>query len=120
MKIVHRLGVVSLSLAAAGVLFAQAPPPANPATTPDRVAHSEFNSVDANRDGRVSREEAQSHAELVSSFSTLDADKDTYLSQNEFAKWHQNGKDMKDKGMKDKGMNPVPNANTPKSEPTIQ
>ena len=66
----------------------------------------------------MSQVEARSHAELGTAFATLDADKDTYLSQSEFAKWNQGGmgKGMKD-GTKDKGAS---NFSTPKAEPVAE
>src|SRR5690606_18823758 len=85
------IGSLALTLAA-GVVSAQNATP--PATSPGQGASSsmEFGTVDANRDGRVSSAEAQSHSELRTEFSKLDADSDTYLSQAEFQKWNKAGK----------------------------
>jgi hypothetical protein len=85
------IGTLALSLAA-GIVSAQdvAPPAAtSPGMSQGAAAATDFNSLDANRDGRVSAAEARSHAELSSSFATLDADKDSYLSQSEFDKWNK-------------------------------
>jgi hypothetical protein len=71
-----RAGIAGLTLAAGGAALAD-----------DKPGHAEFGSVDQNRDGRVSKVEAQAHAELTSQFATLDADRDSYLSQTEFGKW---------------------------------
>jgi len=75
---------------AAGVVLAQAPAP----TTPSQGASAsvEFSSIDANRDGRLSTGEVQSHSDLKSSFASLDADRDSYLSATEYSKWNKAGK----------------------------
>lgn len=65
---------------------AAAPPkPTNPALRP--APASPFASMDANRDGRVSRDEAQGNGALIAAWSTVDANGDTYLSAAEFGKW---------------------------------
>jgi len=84
------IGIAALSFAFAGAVFAQAP--AATATPPvdSHAAHAgkmDFTSLDQNKDGRVSKAEAQSHMELTSSFATLDTDSDSHLSQMEFGKW---------------------------------
>ncbi len=91
MKTVTRISSLVLSLAAAGVVYAQAPA-ATPAPAAGMSASADFTSVDQNKDGRVSSAEAQSHADLNTAFSTLDADRDSYLSQTEFQKWNKAGK----------------------------
>ncbi len=90
MKHVVRISSVVLSLAFAGAAFAQATP-AKPAA-PGKAAHLEFKAVDQNKDGKISQSEALTHGELTARFDTLDADRDTYLSNSEFAKWNQMGK----------------------------
>ena len=69
-------GIAGLALAFAGAAFADG-----------KAGHAEFGAVDQNRDGRVSKVEAQAYTELTSQFGTLDADRDSYLSQTEFGKW---------------------------------
>jgi Ca2+-binding EF-hand superfamily protein len=91
------VGTLAISLAAAGVILAQAPASTVPKGSQGHAAHMEFKSVDTNSDGRISREEARANVELTTNFGTLDGDTDTYLSQAEFAKWNQMGKGMKDK-----------------------
>lgn len=89
-----------VSCALAGAAFAQATSPAGSPSTgagaqgvgSSTGAAHDFGSMDTNKDGKVSSTEAQSNSELRSAFSTLDADKDTYLSQSEFAKWSAGGK----------------------------
>jgi hypothetical protein len=71
-----RAGMTGLTLLLAGAAVADG-----------KAGHAEFGSVDQNRDGRVSRVEAQSYTDLSSQFGTLDADRDSYLSQIEFGKW---------------------------------
>jgi len=51
--------------------------------TPDGAATSaQFDTLDTNRDGRISRVEATSDSKIV--FSTADKDGDGYLDNNEF------------------------------------
>ncbi len=92
MKNAIGIGSLLVTLAAAGAVYGQAANPAIPAA-PATPAHSQFDAVDANKDGRVSQAEARAHTELQSAFATLDADKDTYLSQSEFAKFKAGSKD---------------------------
>ncbi len=89
MKKVHP-GIAALSLAFAGAALAQgvAPPKSDSGSGNKAEGVNQFSSVDANKDGRISQAEARSYGNaLNSSFSMLDTDKDTYLSQIEFGKW---------------------------------
>lgn len=54
-----------------------------------------FNSLDANRDGRISQTEAAMHSELSAAFATADSNGDGSLSPAEFSKWagQSSGKD---------------------------
>lgn len=82
-------------LLAAGVVSAQnASPPAttSPGASQGASASVDFSSVDQNKDGKLSSAEVQSNSELRSAFSNLDADRDSYLSQSEYAKWNKAGK----------------------------
>jgi hypothetical protein len=82
-------GIVCLSIGFVAVALGQNAQ--NPATNPgsQKVAPPiPFSSLDTNKDGRVSKEEVKANNELTSSFATLDVDKDTYLSESEFGKWH--------------------------------
>jgi hypothetical protein len=76
MKNLVRIGVAGVALAFAGAALAQG-----------KSGPAEFGAVDQNKDGKVSKSEAQAYSELNSQFATLDADRDTYLSQTEFGKW---------------------------------
>jgi hypothetical protein len=112
-----RIGSLVVSCALAGAAFAQATSPAgSPSTGAGAqgmgVAH-EFTSIDTNKDGKVSSTEAQSNTELRSAFSTLDADKDTYLSQSEFAKWSAGGKSG---GMPSSGADRNSSSSSPKTQ----
>ena len=85
-------------LFAAGFVSAQnATPPAGgaagtPGASQGASASMDFGKVDTNKDGRLSSTEVQSHSELRSAFTKLDADRDTYLSQSEYQKWDKAGK----------------------------
>lgn len=83
-------GIAALSFVFASAAFAQAQTQTqNPAVNPgsSKMSNGQFSTLDTNKDGRVSRDEVKSHAELTSSFTTLDSDHDTYLSESEFGKY---------------------------------
>jgi hypothetical protein len=92
MKNATRFGSLVLSLAGVAAVYAQAPAPAAPA--PEKIAQApvEFGAMDSNKDGRLSQTEAQSNNALQSTFTTLDADRDSYLTPAEFSKWSGAGK----------------------------
>lgn len=50
--------------------------------------------LDANRDGMLSRDEAQSHAHLAQNFDAIDSNHDGQLSRDELMSWHQQHKGM--------------------------
>jgi hypothetical protein len=100
--------IAILLLAAASPALAQlpqertegAPPPNSPAspTSPGAVIQGPaakdaakgvtrvtFESLDRDRDGFISRREAEAHAELAQAFDRLDADRDGRLTPGEFA-----------------------------------
>ncbi|MDQ2641219.1 MAG: hypothetical protein M3Y79_11670 [Pseudomonadota bacterium] len=90
-------GSIALLLAAGVVSAQNAPAPAGAAATTPGASQGasgsmDFGAVDTNKDGRLSSAEVQSHSELRSQFSTLDADRDSYLSQSEYQKWGKAGK----------------------------
>ena len=92
MKNATRLGTLVISLAGVAAVYAQAAAPVAPADESVR-APSDFASIDRNKDGKVSQAEAQSNTDLQSTFSMLDADRDSYLSATEFSKWGRAGKE---------------------------
>ena len=47
----------------------------------------DFNRLDTNHDGKLSREEARAEPELSMEFDTLDANHDGFLSLQEFQAW---------------------------------
>lgn len=103
-----RLTALALSLGLAGSALAQAPAGgdvAHPSTLP------EFSSIDQNKDGKLSMAEAQTNTALQSAFATLDADRDAYLSQTEYAKW----KPGKVEGAKPRSEEPV--SEEPREDP---
>jgi hypothetical protein len=81
-------GIAALPFAFAAAAAAQNAQ--NPATNPGstKTAPPQFRSLDTNKDGRVSKDEVKSHADITSSFATLDSDRDTYLSETEYGKWN--------------------------------
>jgi len=112
------VGSIAMSLAA-GVVMAQqtTPPAAGAGASPAQGASAsvEFGSIDANRDGRLSTSEVQSHSDLKSAFATLDADRDSYLSQTEYSKWNKAGK--MSPGASDA---PKPDSATPRSDSSAE
>ena len=84
-------GIAALSLALVGAAFAQTPADSSSSaglkTGSGGETNALFGRLDVNHDGRVSREEAKANGELTSSWSALDADRDTYLSAAEYGKW---------------------------------
>jgi hypothetical protein len=84
-------GLAVLSLAVAGAVLAQDPnsPHPDPESARNKAGSNmvEFTSVDANRDGRISKSEARQYGELTTSFGKLDTNSDSYLSRTEFGKW---------------------------------
>lgn len=92
MKYVTSMSSALLSLALAGAAFAQAPAPAATDSTAQATSMVNFGVIDQNKDGRVSKAEAQSNGELKAAFEKLDVDRDGYLSQQEFSKWSKAGK----------------------------
>jgi len=116
-----RIGSFVLSCAIAGAVFAQAAPPVAPAL-PGASSSAEFTAIDQNKDGKVSSTEAQSNTDLRSAFSSLDADKDTYLTPSEFSKWNKAGKSggampPSDKGASSRSaVEPADSSAAPKSE----
>jgi EF hand len=93
MKNVTRNLTLALTLAAAGAVFADdaaSPAATNAAQGTSPVA--DLNSLDTNKDGRLSPSEVQSNADLRSSFTSLDINGDGYLSSTEFGKYGQGAK----------------------------
>lgn len=56
------------------------------------TARIDFATVDKDENGRLSKEEARSIAELEGAFQHLDADQDQVISRTEFARWSRAGK----------------------------
>ena len=103
MKDVIKVGSLLVSIAAAGLVFGQAPP----AHTCSLRGFDPVRSVDMNKDGKVSQAEARSNAELQTAFTTLDADRDNNLSQSEFSKWNKAGKSAEQAAPKSESSEPV-------------
>ena len=104
MKDVIKVGSLLVSIAAAGLVFGQAPPATTPAPSADSI---QFASVDMNKDGKVSQAEARSNSELQTAFATLDADRDNNLSQSEFSKWNKAGKSVEQATPKSESSEPA-------------
>jgi hypothetical protein len=121
-------GTLVLSLLAAGAAVAQAPSAADPsaapsasssatatATTPVQGTGSgaDFATVDRNKDGRVSSAEASVNSELNTEFGKLDANHDSYLSTDEFAKWSKAEKPKSGMPADSSSPSPTPRDTTP-------
>jgi hypothetical protein len=89
MKHAIHVGSLVAMIAAAGLVYGQ---DAAPAKTSPQDAPVQLSSVDANKDGRISQDEAKSNADLQSVFASLDGDHDNYLSSAEFSKWNKAAK----------------------------
>jgi hypothetical protein len=89
MKHAIHIGSLVAMVAAAGLVYGQ---DAAPAKSSSQDAPIQFSSVDTNKDGRVSADEAKSNADLQAAFASLDGDHDNYLTQAEFSKWNKAAK----------------------------
>jgi hypothetical protein len=78
--------IASLGMVVAGSALAQSPN-ASPMASGAKPPHTQFKSLDADKDGRISKDEIKANADLSASFTGLDSDHDGYLSENEYAKW---------------------------------
>jgi len=79
-----RYALVTLTACAFGAMAQNATPP-KPAATPAESAASVFKRLDANQDGRISRDEAARMPALAERFDQLDKDKDGTISADEFS-----------------------------------
>jgi hypothetical protein len=70
-----------------GSAFLQSPPGAQRQPERNAAGPSTFTSYDADRDGKVSREEAYADARLTKQFRRLDRDQDEALDTAEFARF---------------------------------
>lgn len=72
---------ITVALAPLAVLAAES----QKATQTPAVQIASFDSLDANKDGRISLPEASADPQLVENFSKADKNGDGYLDQSEFA-----------------------------------
>ena len=79
-KLLAATVVALIPLAALAGEGAKTPDPATPAGQ-----SGSFDTLDANKDGRISMPEASADPKLVESFSTADKDGDGYLDASEFS-----------------------------------
>jgi hypothetical protein len=78
---------VVLSFAFAAVAGAQMTA-RDPVTNPgNQKVAPQFSALDSDKDGRVSRDEVQAHADLNASFAALDRNRDSWLSEAELRDW---------------------------------
>ncbi|HEU5136778.1 MAG TPA: hypothetical protein VFU13_16650 [Steroidobacteraceae bacterium] len=75
-------GAVASLLPIAGA-FAQTPPPAPPQPAQESPPGATFESLDANSDGRISKEEAAVNANVTEQFSAYDKNSDGFIEKNE-------------------------------------
>jgi hypothetical protein len=76
--------IISAAAFAVAPAFAQLQAPAKPAAGSE-AAMAAFERADANKDGKLSKEESQSLPAIAERFDALDKDKDGALSKEEFA-----------------------------------
>lgn len=88
----HALSVPALVLALAGMAHAQAPVPPIEKSVPADAPKIDFASVDADANGRLSKEETRIVADLAAAFDRLDADRDSFISKQEYLRWDRAGK----------------------------
>ena len=102
-KTLHSLAAIT-ALALAGAAIADDTTlglPATPAVGVGANANLSLKSVDANKDGKVSKDEAAGNPQLADQFDKLDANHDGNLNQAEFAKFEGSAKgDAKASGKK--------------------
>jgi len=79
MKTAKGLACLMLACAACGALFAQGVRP--------ELKPIAFSTVDTNKDGRISLQEARAAPDLYASFDMLDMNHDGFLSPAEFQAW---------------------------------
>lgn len=92
----HSLIAIAAAATFAGAVSAQTPPigqPSQPSTTPSAsgAAGGEFDTLDKDRDGSVTKKEAASNKDLTKTWDTLDSNKDGKLDQGEFAQFEAGG-----------------------------
>jgi Ca2+-binding EF-hand superfamily protein len=60
----------------------------DPVTNPgNQKVAPQFSSLDSDKDGRVTKDEVQTHADLNASFAALDRNRDSWLSEAELRSW---------------------------------
>ena len=100
----HSLIAIAAAATFAGAVSAQTPPigqPSQPSTSPSTGAGAsgsagasaggQFDTLDKDRDGSVTKKEAASNKDLTKKWDTLDANKDGKLDQGEFAQFEAGG-----------------------------
>lgn len=83
----QRIAAITLASFALGTPLlgqAQAPAPATQQAAGDKAASEAFKRADANKDGKLSKEEASGTPAIASRFDELDKDRDGSLSLGEF------------------------------------
>lgn len=91
----HTLIAIAAATTFAGAVSAQTPPigqPSQPSTSTGAGASGsagggQFDTLDKDRDGSVTKKEAASNKDLTKKWDTLDANKDGKLDQGEFAQF---------------------------------
>lgn len=94
MNIKSQLGLIALAAVASGLALAANAQVGGgyPSTTPlnsgsSSATSEDFNRLDANRDGYISKSEAKKDKELSKIFDSLDTNHDGKLDPNEFASY---------------------------------
>ena len=79
-----RIALSAALLAVAGAVTAQ-PPKSRP--EPRATGTPTFSSYDADRDGRITRQEASTNVALIGQFERLDLDENDGIDEGEFARF---------------------------------
>ena len=77
------LAIISAAALQVGPVFAQASPAA-PAGGDSAKAMEAFDRADKNKDGKLSKEEADSMPAVAAKFAEMDVDKDGFISKSEY------------------------------------
>jgi hypothetical protein len=73
-----------------------------PGSSPSVSADKRINRLDTNKDGQISRDEANGHPKLIKGFNRIDINKDGQLTRDEFRAFKEKSRDQREG--KDRGL----------------